>query len=85
MSSQLQQLKNFTTVVADTGDIQSIQQYQPQDATTNPTLIYKAAQMPEYENLIEEGLSYGNNMDEVKPKKLSWALIKSLLTLAKKS
>lgn len=59
MSSQLQQLKKFTTVVADTGDIQSIQQYQPQDATTNPTLIYKAAQIPEYDSLIEEGLSYG--------------------------
>ena len=43
--SQLDQLKKFTKVVADTGDFATLKQYAPQDATTNPTLILKAAQM----------------------------------------
>ena len=47
--TQLDQLKEFTTVVADTGDFGSLKQYTPRDATTNPSLILKAAQMPEYE------------------------------------
>ena len=51
--NQLQQLRQFTTVVADTGDIQAITQYQPQDATTNPSLILKAAQLSDYQPLIE--------------------------------
>ncbi len=46
--SQLDQLKQFTVVVADTGDFDAIKQYAPRDATTNPSLILKAAQMPEY-------------------------------------
>ncbi len=46
-TSQLDQLKQFTTVVADTGDFESIRKYAPQDATTNPTLIFKAVQLPE--------------------------------------
>ena len=45
--NQLDQLKKFTTVVADTGDFGAMKQYAPQDATTNPSLIFKAAQMPE--------------------------------------
>lgn len=48
----LMQLKRYTTVVADTGDIYSIKQFNPQDATTNPSLILKAAQQPEYQDLI---------------------------------
>lgn len=44
--NQLDQLKQHTVIVADSGDIDSILQYQPQDATTNPSLIYKAAQLP---------------------------------------
>ena len=54
---QLQQLKEYTTVVADTGDFASIKQYAPQDATTNPTLIYKAVQMDEYEYLLEKAVA----------------------------
>ena len=53
----LEQLKEFTVVVADTGDIEAIRRHQPRDATTNPSLIYKAAQMPEYEGLVQEALS----------------------------
>ena len=44
--SKLAQLKEMTTVVADTGDFEAISQYSPEDATTNPSLILKAAQMP---------------------------------------
>jgi len=52
--NKLQQRKSMTTVVADTGDLEAIKQYQPQDATTNPSLVLKAAQMPIYEPLIAE-------------------------------
>ena len=52
--NKLQQLKAMTTVVADTGDLEAIRQYQPQDATTNPSLVLKAAQMPQYAHLITE-------------------------------
>ena len=44
----LEQLRKMTVVVADTGDFETIAQYQPRDATTNPSLLYKAAQMPQY-------------------------------------
>jgi transaldolase len=54
MLTQLDQLKQFTTVVADTGDFELMQQYQPQDATTNPSLILKAAQKPAYRRLIDQ-------------------------------
>ena len=48
----LESLKRYTTVVADTGDIEAIAEYQPQDATTNPSLLYQAAQKPQYEHLV---------------------------------
>ncbi|MEI6072198.1 MAG: transaldolase [Verrucomicrobiae bacterium] len=56
-ASTLEQLKSFTTVVADTGDFESIRKYTPQDATTNPTLIYKAVQRPEYRHLLDKVLA----------------------------
>jgi transaldolase len=56
-TSTLDQLKTFTTVVADTGDFESIRKYAPQDATTNPTLIYKAVQKPEYSHLLEKAVA----------------------------
>ena len=59
MLSQLEQLKRVTTVVADTGDIESIKQYQPQDATTNPSLLLSAAQMPQYQYLVKEAIARG--------------------------
>ncbi len=52
MTSKLEQLKQFTDVVADTGDIEAIRLYKPLDATTNPSLVYKAAQMPQYQDLL---------------------------------
>ena len=49
----LQQLRTMTTVVADTGDIEAIEQVKPQDATTNPSLITAAAQMPQYQSIVD--------------------------------
>ena len=54
--NQLEQLKRFTKVVADTADFESIKQFKPQDATTNPSLVYAATQKPEYGHLLEEVL-----------------------------
>ena len=61
MSNKLDQLRALTTVVADTGDIEAIKKYQPQDATTNPSLILKAAQIKEYAPLIEEAIAYAKS------------------------
>jgi len=57
--NQLDQLKQMTVVVADTGDFQSIKAYAPTDATTNPSLIYAASQEPQYKHLLEEAVRYG--------------------------
>jgi transaldolase len=54
----LDSLKRYTTVVADTGDLEAIATHKPQDATTNPSLLYKAAQMPRYEPILEEAIQY---------------------------
>ena len=56
--SELDSLKQYTTVVSDTGDIGAIAQYKPQDATTNPSLLFKAAQQKEYRSLVEEAFAY---------------------------
>src|SRR5467141_2480537 len=56
-TSQLDQLKRFTKVVADTGDFATLKEYAPQDATTNPSLIFKAAQMPAYKDLVEKAIA----------------------------
>jgi transaldolase len=60
MSTQVAQLKKFTTVVADTGDFNSIKKFSPQDATTNPSLIFSAATMPEYSHIVDDAVSYGD-------------------------
>ena len=57
--SALEELKRHTTVVADTGEIDAIAKHKPQDATTNPSLLYKAAQLPEYQQLVDEAIGYG--------------------------
>ena len=56
-ASQLDQLKEFTTVVADTGDFESIKEFKPQDATTNPSLIYKAVQLDQYKPLLDQAIA----------------------------
>ncbi|MED5524705.1 transaldolase [Gallaecimonas pentaromativorans] len=58
MSNQLVQLSAFTTIVADTGEIDAIRRYAPQDATTNPSLILKAAGLDEYQHLVTDALEY---------------------------
>jgi len=65
--NQLDALKQFTTVVADTGDFQQISRFQPQDATTNPSLILKAVQMQAYQQLLKDTLAQhtGASIDEV--------------------
>src|SRR5688572_3662659 len=57
MNTLLSQLKQFSIIVADTGDFESIRKYQPRDATTNPTLLQKAAEMPEYAELVHRVLT----------------------------
>ncbi|MCW3173415.1 transaldolase [Shewanella subflava] len=61
MANALTQLKSFTTIVADTGDIEAIKRYQPEDATTNPSLILKAAQIPEYASLIDNAVTWAKS------------------------
>ena len=65
--NQLDALKQFTTVVADTGDFRQLAQFQPQDATTNPSLILKAVQKPEYAPLLADTVAAhrGKPLDEV--------------------
>lgn len=60
MTSKLDQLKSMTDVVADTGDIDAIARYQPLDATTNPSLLFKAAQMPQYAPLLQLSMDKAN-------------------------
>jgi transaldolase len=59
MANQFEQLSKFTTIVADTGDVDSIKKFKPVDATTNPSLIYAAAQMPAYAHLVDNAIAYG--------------------------
>jgi len=57
MNTLLSQLKQFSIIVADTGDFESIRKYQPRDATTNPTLLLKAVEMPEYAEVVRRALA----------------------------
>ncbi|VDP93840.1 unnamed protein product [Echinostoma caproni] len=64
MTSTLDHLKKFTTVVADTGDFEAIKKYSPVDATTNPSLILLASRMPQYSHLIDEAVKYADKLRE---------------------
>ncbi|GAK84890.1 transaldolase [Vibrio ponticus] len=66
MSNKLEQLRKLTTVVADTGEIDAIKKYQPEDATTNPSLILKAAQIAEYAPLIDQAIAYAKTQSSDK-------------------
>ncbi|MFA7238918.1 MAG: transaldolase [Sulfuricellaceae bacterium] len=61
MTSLLAQLKSMTTIVADTGDIEAIRHHCPQDATTNPSLLLKAASLPQYAPLIEDAITWAKS------------------------
>lgn len=58
----LESLRRYTTVVADTGDIEAIARHRPQDATTNPSLLFQAAQMPAYRHLVEEATEVASEL-----------------------
>lgn len=64
--NKLEQLKKYTTVVADTGDIDSIAVFKPEDATTNPSLVLKAAEMPQYDRLIEDAITWAKKQSNNK-------------------
>ncbi len=66
MTTKLEQLRKLTTVVADTGDIEAIAKYTPEDATTNPSLILKAAQIAEYAPLIDASIEYAKAQSDDK-------------------
>src|SRR5262249_2471519 len=77
--SQLDQLKQFTKVVADTGDLATLKEYAPQDATTNPSLILKAAQMSGYKSLVDQAVA--DNRQSGKDKKALVRIVDDLLVL----
>ncbi|CAA2931164.1 Transaldolase B [Arsenophonus endosymbiont of Bemisia tabaci Q2] len=64
MTDKLTSLRKITTVVADTGDIRAIKLYKPEDATTNPSLILNAAQILEYQPLIDEAISWARQQSQ---------------------
>ncbi len=64
MTNKLEQLKQYSDVVADTGDIEAMKKYKPLDATTNPSLLYKAAQMAQYDGLVSTTLSNSASIAE---------------------
>ncbi len=68
--SILDQLRDMTVVVADTGDIQSIEKYRPRDATTNPSLLYKAAQIPKYNSLLRDAIAFAGQGDMAVPERI---------------
>jgi transaldolase len=80
MANLLDQLKSFTTVVADSGDINSIKKYKPTDSTTNPSLIAAAAQMPEYQSIVDDVLQTAREKagDSASDKDVAAAAFKTL-------
>ncbi|MBS0876833.1 MULTISPECIES: transaldolase [unclassified Tatumella] len=73
MTDKLSSLRKLTTVVADTGDIEAMKLYQPQDATTNPSLILNAAQIPEYRKLIDEAIEWARKQSNDKQQQIAFA------------
>lgn len=78
--NELDGIKQFTTVVADSGDIESIRHYHPQDATTTPSLLLKAAGLSQYEHLIDDAIAWGKKMVKLRSNKslrpvTNWQLI----------
>jgi len=76
MANSLEELKKFTLVVADTGDFQTIKSYKPQDATTNPSLLYSASSLPQYQNLVEDAVKYGVSKGKDLDEKVSLSMDK---------
>lgn len=83
MSNQLESLRKLTTVVADTGDIDAIKKYQPVDATTNPSLLLKAASLPQYAALIDEAVSWAASQSDDAEQQLTDASDKLAVAIGK--
>lgn len=79
MTTTLDYLKQFTTVVADSGDFETIAEYKPTDATTNPSLILAATENPHYANLIDDAISFGKSKGGDINNQVEWALDKLLV------
>ena len=62
MVSSLESLKQLTTVVADTGDFEAMRKFQPQDATTNPSLILAASKMEQYKPIVDQAVAFGKEV-----------------------
>lgn len=76
MTSSLDQLKDVTTVVADTGDFEVMKKYKPTDATTNPSLILAASKLPQYAHLVDDAIEYGKKTGKTQEEKLTNAMDK---------
>ena len=83
MSNQLASLRKITTVVADTGDIEAIKKYQPVDATTNPSLLLKAAGMPQYASLIDDAVAWAAEQSSEPAQQLTDAADKLAVSIGK--
>lgn len=73
MTTKLEQLKKMTDVVADTGDIEAIKLYKPKDATTNPSLLFKAAQIPSYSSIVDGSIAAGKKEGGSNAEQISFA------------
>lgn len=67
MPTQLETIKKYTTIVADTGDFESMKKFTPQDATTNPSLIFQASQLEPYAHLVKDAIEYGRTTQPDSP------------------
>lgn len=81
MSDKLSALRQYTTVVADTGDISAMQLYKPQDATTNPSLLLNAVQMPEYQSYISDAIAWAKKQTQSHEQQLIDAADKLAVTV----
>jgi len=63
MTDELKGLQALTVIVADTGDIEQIKKYKPTDATTSPSLLFKAAGLKQYQHLVDDAIAYGKKME----------------------
>ncbi|MGY5451584.1 transaldolase [Agarivorans sp. MS3-6] len=81
MSSLLTQLKQYTTVVADTGDLDTMRKFSPEDATTNPSLIVKALGLPEYSSLLKEVAEWAKTQSDVPAEQIEMAADKLVVTI----
>ncbi len=83
MTNKLEQLKAMTDVVADTGDIEAMRLYQPLDATTNPSLLLKAASLPHYQALMQEAVEWARRQPGTEAQQLSLAADRLAVAIGK--